>query len=66
LIDDYLTSECIQAANINKKLNFTPSTVREKMTRAVDISDQILAQGSASALKKATAFFIAEALSGHG
>lgn len=46
--------DSIQAANINKKLNFTPSTVREKMTRAVDISDQILAQGSASALKKAT------------
>jgi hypothetical protein len=24
--------DSIQAANINKKLNFTPSTVREKMT----------------------------------
>ncbi|XP_071179621.1 uncharacterized protein [Mytilus edulis] len=46
--------DSIQAASINKKLNFTPSTVREKMSRAVDISDQILAQGSASAMKKAS------------
>lgn len=45
--------DSIQAANVNKKLHFTPSTLHEKMTRAVDISDQILTQGSASALKKA-------------
>lgn len=45
--------DSIQAANVNKKLHFSACTLREKMTRAVDISDQILTKGSASALKKA-------------